>query len=118
MSLKGGSTLTQQLVKILYLTPEKKLKRKVKEAILAYRIDKALSKQKILEMYLNQVYFGRGAYGVEAAAVNYYGKTVQELTLAEAAMIAGVPKAPGIYAPHLSPEKSTQKKKPCPFQNV
>lgn len=62
-------------------------------------------------MYLNQVYFGRGAYGVEAAAVNYYGKTVQELTLAEAAMIAGVPKAPGIYAPHLSPEKKALKRR-------
>lgn len=108
--VEGGSTLTQQLVKIIYLTPEKKLKRKVKEAILAYRIDKALSKQKILEMYLNQVYFGRGAYGVEAAAVNYYGKTVKELTLAEAAMIAGVPKAPGIYAPHLNPEKALKRR--------
>lgn len=108
--VEGGSTLTQQLVKIIYLTPEKKLKRKVKEAILAYRIDKALSKQKILEMYLNQVYFGRGAYGVEAAAINYYGKTVSELTLAECAMIAGVPKAPGIYAPHLSPEKALNRR--------
>jgi len=108
--VEGGSTLTQQLVKIIYLTPEKKLKRKVKEAILAYRIDKALSKQKILEMYLNQVYFGRGAYGVEAAAINYYGKSVKELTLAEAAMIAGVPKAPGIYAPHLNPEKALKRR--------
>jgi penicillin-binding protein 1A len=108
--VEGGSTLTQQLVKIIYLTPEKKLKRKVKEAILAYRIDKALSKKKILEMYLNQVYFGRGAYGVEAAAVNYYGKTVKELTLSEAAMIAGVPKAPGIYAPHLKPEKALKRR--------
>jgi penicillin-binding protein 1A len=108
--VEGGSTLTQQLVKILYLTPEKKLKRKVKEAILAYRIDKALSKKKILEMYLNQVYFGRGAYGVEAAAVNYYAKTVSELTLAEAAMIAGIPKAPGIYAPHLNPDKAVNRR--------
>jgi len=108
--VEGGSTLTQQLVKIIYLTPEKKLKRKVKEAILAYRIDKALSKQKILEMYLNQVYFGRGAYGVEAAAVNYYGKSVKDLTLAECAMIAGVPKAPGIYAPHLNPEKAIKRR--------
>lgn len=108
--VEGGSTLTQQLVKIIYLTPEKKLKRKVKEAILAYRIDKALSKKKILEMYLNQVYFGRGAYGVEAAAVNYYGKHVGELTLAEEAMIAGVPKAPGIYAPHLNPDKAQKRR--------
>jgi penicillin-binding protein 1A len=108
--VEGGSTLTQQLVKIIYLTPEKKLKRKVKEAILAYRIDKALSKQKILEMYLNQVYFGRGAYGVEAAAVNYYGKSVGDLTLAECAMIAGIPKAPGIYAPHLNPDKAIKRR--------
>lgn len=108
--VEGGSTLTQQLVKILYLTPEKKLKRKVKEAILAYRIDKALSKQKILEMYMNQVYFGRGAYGVEAAAINYYGKHAGELTLAECAMIAGIPKAPGIYAPHLNPDKALKRR--------
>lgn len=108
--VEGGSTLTQQLVKIIYLTPEKKLKRKVKEAILAYRIDKALSKQKILEMYLNQIYYGRGAYGIEAAAVNYYGKTVADLTLAEASMIAGLPKAPGIYAPHLNPEKAVKRR--------
>jgi len=108
--VEGGSTLTQQLVKIIYLTPEKKLKRKVKEAILAYRIDKALSKKKILEMYLNQVYFGRGAYGVEAAAINYFGKSVKDLTLAEAAMIAGVPKAPGIYAPHLNADKSLKRR--------
>ncbi|MGE4318796.1 MAG: penicillin-binding protein 1A [Deferribacterales bacterium] len=108
--VEGGSTLTQQLVKILYLTPEKKLKRKVKEAILAYRIDKTLTKKEILEMYLNQVYFGRGAYGVQAAAINYFGKDVSELTLGECAMIAGIPKAPGIYAPHLSLEKSTKRR--------
>ncbi|PLX66833.1 MAG: penicillin-binding protein [Denitrovibrio sp.] len=108
--VEGGSTLTQQLIKIIYLTPEKKLKRKVKEAILAYRIDKALSKKKVLEMYLNQVYFGRGAYGVEAAAVNYFAKSVNDLSLAEAAMIAGVPKAPGIYAPHLNPEKALKRR--------
>ncbi|MCD8568057.1 MAG: transglycosylase domain-containing protein [Geovibrio sp.] len=72
--VEGGSTLTQQLVKIIYLTPEKKLKRKIKEAILAYRLDNFLEKEEILEMYLNQVYFGRGAYGVEAAAANYFGK--------------------------------------------
>lgn len=108
--VEGGSTLTQQLVKIIYLTPEKKLKRKVKEAILAYRIDKTLSKKKILEMYLNQVYFGRGAYGVQAAAINYYGKHVDELTLAQCAMIAGIPKAPGIYAPHLNPGKAIKRR--------
>jgi penicillin-binding protein 1A len=104
--VEGGSTLTQQLVKVIYLTPERKLKRKVKEAILAYKIDNYLSKDKILEIYLNEVYFGRGAYGVEAAAKNYFGKSVDELTLSEAALIAGLPKAPGIYAPHINMEKS------------
>lgn len=108
--VEGGSTLTQQLVKILYLTPEKKLKRKVKEAILAYRIDKTLTKEEILEMYLNQVYFGRGSYGVQAAAINYFGKDVNQLSLGECAMIAGIPKAPGIYAPHLSMEKSLKRR--------
>jgi penicillin-binding protein 1A len=108
--VEGASTLTQQLVKILYLTPEKKLKRKVKEQILAYRIDKVLSKQKILEMYLNQVYFGRGAYGVQAAAINYFGKNIDELTLSEHAMIAGIPKGPGRYAPHLNMERAVKRR--------
>ncbi len=100
--VEGGSTLTQQLVKILYLTPEKKLKRKLKEAIMAYQIDRYLTKENILELYLNQVNFGRGAYGVQAAAINYFGKNAQDLTLAEAALIAGIPKAPGLYAPHIN----------------
>ncbi|MGE4496480.1 MAG: penicillin-binding protein 1A [Deferribacterales bacterium] len=108
--VEGGSTLTQQLVKIIYLTPEKKLKRKIKEAILAYRLDNFLEKEQILEMYLNQVYFGRGAYGVEAAAANYFGKKTSELTLAQAAMIAGIPKAPGIYAPHINMEKALNRR--------
>lgn len=108
--VEGGSTLTQQLVKVVYLTPEKKLKRKVKEAILAYKIDNYLSKDKILELYLNQVYFGRGAYGVEAAARFYFGKHVSELTLAECAMIAGLPKAPGYYAPHINPVEAKKRR--------
>ncbi len=108
--VEGGSTLTQQLVKVIYLTPEKKLKRKVKEAILAYKIDNFLTKDQILELYLNQVYFGRGAYGVEAAARFYFGKTVSDLTLPEAAMIAGLPKAPGYYAPHINPEKAIERR--------
>lgn len=104
--VEGGSTLTQQLVKVIYLNPEKKLKRKIKEAIMAYRIDNYLTKEQILELYLNQVNFGRGAYGIQAAAVNYFGKNVGELTLAEGALLAGIPKGPGIYAPHINPEKS------------
>ena len=70
--VEGGSTLTQQLVKVIYLSPERKVKRKIKEAIIAYRLDKELSKDKILELYLNQVNFGRGAYGIQAAAINYF----------------------------------------------
>lgn len=104
--VEGGSTLTQQLVKIIYLNPEKKLRRKIKEAILAYRIDNYLTKEQVLELYLNQVNFGRGAYGVQAAAINYFGKNVSELTLAEAALFAGIPKAPAIYSPHINPEKA------------
>lgn len=99
--VEGGSTLTQQLVKVIYLTPEKKLKRKVKEAILAYKLDSFLSKQKILEIYLNQVYLGRGSYGVQSAAKNYFGKNVWDLNLEECALIASLPKAPSYYAPHI-----------------
>lgn len=104
--VEGGSTLTQQLVKVIYLTPERKLKRKLKEAILAYKIDNYLTKDEILGLYLNEVYFGRGAYGVEAAAKNYFGKSLKELILPEIATIAGIPKAPGIYAPHIDIKKS------------
>ena len=109
--VEGGSTLTQQLVKVIYLTPERKLKRKIKEAIVAYRLDKELSKEKILELYLNQVNFGRGAYGIQAAAINYFGKKdVKDLTLAEAAMIAGIPKGPSIYAPHLNMKRAVARR--------
>ena len=108
--VEGGSTLTQQLVKVIYLTPERKLKRKIKEAIIAYRLDKELSKEKILELYLNQVNFGRGAYGIQAAAINYFGKNVKDMTIAEAAMVAGIPKGPSIYAPHLNMKKSINRR--------
>ncbi|MGC8719478.1 MAG: penicillin-binding protein 1A [Thermodesulforhabdaceae bacterium] len=98
--VQGGSTITQQVVKSLLLTPERTWQRKVREAILAYKIDKFLSKDEILELYLNQVYFGAGAYGVEAAARTFFGKHVQDLTIAEAALIAGLPKAPSRYNPY------------------
>ena len=104
--VEGGSTLTQQLVKVIYLNPEKKLKRKIKEAILAYRIDNYLTKEQVLELYLNQVNFGRGAYGVQAAAINYFGKNVEDLTLSEAALFAGIPKGPSIFAPHINLERA------------
>jgi penicillin-binding protein 1A len=108
-SVQGGSTITQQVAKSLMLTPEKKLSRKVKEAILAYRMEKNLKKEDILYLYLNQIYLGHGAYGVEAAAQNYYRKHVEELTLAECAILAGLPQAPGKYSPVLSPQKAKER---------
>ncbi|MDR2884119.1 MAG: PBP1A family penicillin-binding protein [Deferribacteraceae bacterium] len=103
---EGGSTLTQQLTKNIFFSPEKKLIRKYKEAVLAYRIDNYLTKDEILEFYLNFVNFGRGGYGVQAASVNYFGKNASDMTLAECALLAGIPKAPAIYAPHISYEKA------------
>jgi len=91
---QGGSTITQQIVKSLLLTSERKFSRKIKEAILAIRIEQALAKQDILTLYLNQIYFGRGAYGIEAASRVYFGKSALQLTLPEAAFLAGLPKAP------------------------
>jgi penicillin-binding protein 1A len=100
-SLKeGGSTLTQQLAKVIFLSPEKTLKRKLMEASLAMKIEKSLSKKEILELYLNKVYFGHGAYGVEMAAKVYFGKSVGQLNLAEASLIAGLVKAPTLYSPY------------------
>lgn len=97
--VQGGSTITQQVVKSLLLTPERTLTRKLKEALLAYRIDHTLSKDQILYLYLNQIYFGAGAYGVEAAARAYYDKHAKELDLAESALLAGLPKAPSRFSP-------------------
>ncbi|MGV8074123.1 MAG: penicillin-binding protein 1A [Syntrophobacteraceae bacterium] len=97
--VQGGSTITQQVVKSLLLTPEKTVIRKVKEAILAYRIDQSLSKDEILYLYLNQIYFGSGAYGVEAASRTYFDKHAKDLNLSEAALLAGLPKAPSRYSP-------------------
>jgi penicillin-binding protein 1A len=97
--VEGGSTITQQLTKVLFLTPDKSLERKVKEAVLALELERRYTKDRILEMYLNQVYFGHGAYGVEAAARTYFGKSVSELNVREAALIAGLPRAPSTYSP-------------------
>jgi len=95
---QGGSTITQQVAKSLLLTPEKTYVRKFKEAILAWRIDKLLSKQEILYIYLNQIYLGEGAYGVEAAAQIYFGKKAFQLSLGECALLAGLPQAPSRYS--------------------
>jgi penicillin-binding protein 1A len=97
--VEGGSTITQQLTKVLFLTPDKSLERKLKEAVLALELERRYSKDRILEMYLNQVYFGHGAYGVEAAARTYFGKSVSELNVREAALLAGLPRAPTTYSP-------------------
>lgn len=97
---QGGSTITQQVARSLLLTPEKTYLRKFKEAILAWRIDTLLSKDDILHIYLNQIYLGNGAHGVEAAAQVYFGKRARNLSLGEAAILAGLPQAPSRYAPN------------------
>lgn len=97
--VQGGSTITQQITKSLLLSPERSYLRKMREAILAYRIEKALTKEEILYVYLNQIYLGHGAHGVGAAAENYFGKNCSELNLAECALLAGLPQAPSRYSP-------------------
>lgn len=96
---EGGSTITQQLAKNAYLTQERTIKRKIQEVFLALQLEKQYTKQEILEMYLNQIYFGQGAYGVQAAAKTYFNKNVEELTLSECALLAGIPKSPNYYSP-------------------
>src|SRR3989338_1764864 len=98
-NLQGGSTITQQLVKSAFLSPERTINRKIKELYLAFRVEMAFSKDKILEMYLNQVPYGGTAWGVAAAAEQYFGKNVGDLSLAEAALLAGLPAAPSYYSP-------------------
>jgi penicillin-binding protein 1A len=100
---QGGSTLTQQLVRNLYLGPQRTISRKLTEACLAVQLDRRWSKQAILTAYLNDVYFGHGAYGIEAAAVIFFGKHASDLTLAEAALLAGMPQAPTDYDPFAHP---------------
>lgn len=97
---EGGSTITQQLAKITFLTPEKKLVRKVREAALAVKIEKNMTKKEILELYLNRIYLGHGAYGVEMASRAYFGKSVKAITLPEAALLVGLIKAPSSYSPY------------------
>ncbi len=110
MQLKeGGSTITQQLAKIMFLTPEKTISRKIKEAYLAIKIERELSKEKILELYLNNVYFGHGAYGVEMASKIYFGKSVTNINLAEAALLAALIKAPNAYSPYNDLVKAKQR---------
>jgi len=96
---EGGSTITQQLAKNALLSQERTLKRKIQEAILALQIERQYTKNEILELYLNQIYFGEGAYGVQSAAMVYFGKNVENLSLEECAMLAGIPKSPNYYSP-------------------
>jgi penicillin-binding protein 1A len=102
--VQGGSSLTQQVAKNLFLSPEKTIRRKIHEAFLALWIEGRLSKEQILKLYLDRSYLGGGTYGVEAAAQFYFGKSIRDVTLAEAAMLAGLFKAPSQYAPHANPE--------------
>ena len=108
--VQGASTITQQLARSLFLTPEVSLTRKLKEALLALRIEQTYSKDRIIELYLNQIYFGGGAYGVEAAAQNLYGIPASELNLAQSALIAGLPKNPGGYSPRRHPDRAEMRR--------
>lgn len=107
--VQGGSTITQQVAKSLFLTPEKSYRRKLKEAILAIKIERYLNKYEILNLYLNQIYLGHGTYGIEAASERYFGKSARDLTLSEAALLAGLPKAPSRYSPIFRLELSRQR---------
>ena len=98
--LEGASTITQQVAKNFLLTNEISLQRKLKEAILAFRIERSLSKERILELYLNQIYLGQGSHGIAAASLEYFDKSIDELNYQEAALLAALPKAPSRYNPY------------------
>ena len=102
--LEGASTITQQVAKNFLLSNEVSINRKIKEAILAFRIERALSKKRILELYINQIYLGQGAYGIASASLEYFNKPISELNYAEAALLAALPKAPSKYNPYKNPE--------------
>ena len=104
--LEGASTITQQVAKNFLLTNEVSINRKIKEAILAFRIERAYSKERILELYLNQIYLGQGTYGIAAASLEYFDKPIKELNYADAALLAALPKAPSKYNPYRFPEIS------------
>jgi penicillin-binding protein 1A len=108
--VEGGSTITQQLAKVLFLTPDRSLERKLKEAVLAVELERRYSKDRILEIYLNQIYFGHGAFGVEAASRTFFGKGVSELSPGECALLAGLPKAPATYSPFDHPDAAKRRR--------
>jgi penicillin-binding protein 1A len=100
--VQGGSSLTQQLAKNIFLSPERSLRRKIKELFLAFLLESRFTKEEILKMYLDRAYMGGGAFGVEAAAQFYFGKSVRDINIAESAVLAGLYKAPSKYAPHIN----------------
>ena len=108
--VQGGSTITQQLAKMLFLKPDRTIKRKIREAIISIQIEKRYTKDEILGLYLNQSYFGTRAYGIEAASQTYFGKTTGELNIAEAALLASLPKAPSMYSPFKHPDKAKERR--------
>src|SRR3989338_3257971 len=108
--LQGGSTITQQLVKSALLTPERTIRRKLREIVLAYWTEAILTKDEILELYLNQVPYGGSAYGIEEAAQTYFAKKAKDLSLSEAAFLAGLPQAPSLYSPYLNPELALKRR--------
>lgn len=110
LRVEGGSTITQQVVKNFLLTSERSLDRKIKEAILSYMVTQAFTKEETLELYLNQIYLGKGAYGVASAALNYFNKSVEELTLNESAVLASLPKAPSKYNPSRDYNRAFERK--------
>ncbi|MGB2805399.1 MAG: PBP1A family penicillin-binding protein [Candidatus Zixiibacteriota bacterium] len=107
---QGASTITQQLARTLFLTPEKTIPRKIKEVLTAIKIERNYTKEEILEMYLNQCYFGRGAYGVQAAAQLYFGKDIEELAVSDCAVLTGIPKNPSRYSPITHPDLALQRR--------
>ena len=109
-SREGGSTLTQQLAKNLFLSKEQTLKRKMNEWLLALQIERYYTKNQIMEMYANHIFLGAGAYGIEAGAQTYFGKHAKDMTLEEAALLAGIPKAPGDYSPTIHPKEARERR--------
>ncbi|HYE64807.1 MAG TPA: PBP1A family penicillin-binding protein, partial [Pyrinomonadaceae bacterium] len=108
--VEGGSTLTQQLAKNLFLSREQTIKRKLNEWVLALQIERYYTKDQIMEMYANHIFLGAGAYGIEAGAQTFFGKHVKEVTLEEAALLAGIPKAPGQYSPTVNPQAAKERR--------
>ncbi len=108
---EGGSTITQQLAKNLFLSSDRTYTRKAKELLIAVRLEQLYSKQEILEMYINVIYYGSGAYGIQAASHTYFGKDASDLTLEECAMLAGLPQAPSVYNPKTNPSVALKRQK-------